>query len=389
MSSLFPAYRRHKPSDQAVVTLNGKDFYLGPWQSVVSRHAYDKLIAEWISNGRQLPGTVECGSLTVGELLVAYLTFAQEYYSCDGAVTSEFTCMKDAIRPLRALYVSIAVRDFGPLALKAVRQRMIDQGLSRRHINQRVNRLRRIFKWGVENELVPSPVLHALQAVAPLKMGRTTAPETKPVLPAPDEHVDAVLPFVSRQVATMIELQRMTGMRPGEVVLMRPDDIDRQSAVWIYRPHKHKTAYHGHRREVYLGRKAQQLLAPWLLRDGQTYCFSPLEAEAERNANRREKRRSPMTPSQARRKPKRRPKRAKRERYDRDSYRRAIDYAIARTGVPHWHPHQLRHTCATRVRQEFGLDAAQVVLGHKSAAVTEVYAEVDRAKAVAVMSQIG
>ena len=130
-------------------------------------------------------------------------------------------------------------------------------------------------------------------------------------------------------------------------------------------------------------------MSPWLLRDAATYCFSPREAEAERNVVRRQNRRTPMTPGQARRRPKLRPKNAKRDRYDRDSYRRAIDYAIARAGVPHWHPHQLRHRCATRVRQEFGLDAAQVVLGHKSAAVTEVYAEVDRAKAVAVMSRIG
>jgi len=389
MSSPYPSYRLHKPSGQAVVTLNGKDFYLGPWRSVASRAAYDKLIAEWLSNGRQLPGTGGHGNLLVGELIVAYLEFAQEYYSCDGKVTSEFTCMKDAIRPVRELYASTAVQDFGPLALKAVRQKMIDQGLSRRHINQRVNRVRRLFKWGVENELVPSQVLHGLQALSPLKLGRTTAPESKPVLPAPDVDVDAVLPYVSRQIATMIELQRLTGMRPGEVVLMRPVDIDRANDIWIYRPPRHKTAHHGHRREVFLGRRAQELLSPWLLRAAEAYCFSPQEAEEERNAVRRQNRRSPMTPSQSRRKRKRNPKRGKRDRYDRDSYRRAVDYGIAKAKVPHWHPHQLRHSCATRVRQEFGLDAAQVVLGHKSAAVTEVYAEADRSKALAVMSRIG
>lgn len=389
MIASLPAYRLHKPSGQAVTTLNGKDFYLGPWQSTLSRNAYDKLIAEWLANGRQLPQAVPCGALSVAELLVAYLTYAQNYYVRDGQVTSEFTCMKDALRPLRQLYAETAVRDFGPLALKAVRQIMIDQGLSRRHINQRVNRVRRVFKWGVENELVPPSVLHGLQAVAPLKMGRTAAPETKPVGPAPDDAVDAVLPHVSRQVATMIELQRLAGMRPGEVVLIRPRDVEREGDVWIYRPLRHKTDYRGHTREVYLGKRAQEILTPWLLRAAESYCFSPAEAEEERNASRRQNRKSPMTPSQARRKKKERPQRAKRERYDRDSYRRAIEYGIAKAGVMHWHPHQLRHSCATRIRKEFGLDAAQVILGHKSAAITEVYAGLDRAKAATIMAQIG
>lgn len=99
MTPSLPSYRLHKPSGQAVVTLNAKDFYLGPWQSPESAAAYDKLIAEWVTNGRQLPTVVACGALSVAELLVAYLTFAKDYYSCDGKPTSEYVCMKDAIRP--------------------------------------------------------------------------------------------------------------------------------------------------------------------------------------------------------------------------------------------------------------------------------------------------
>jgi hypothetical protein len=100
----LPSYRHHRPSRQAVVTLNGRDFYLGPWKSPESRAEYDRLIAEWVSNGRQLPHIVHCGELSVAELLVAYLNFAREYYSSEGAPTGEYTGMKDAMRPLRDLY---------------------------------------------------------------------------------------------------------------------------------------------------------------------------------------------------------------------------------------------------------------------------------------------
>jgi integrase len=57
--------------------------------------------------------------------------------------------------------------------------------------------------------------------------------------------------------------------------------------------------------------------------------------------------------------------------------------------IPHWHPNQLRHTKATEIRREVGLDSARAVLGHRSPAVTEVYAELDRAKAAEVMERLG
>ena len=54
-----------------------------------------------------------------------------------------------------------------------------------------------------------------------------------------------------------------------------------------------------------------------------------------------------------------------------------------------WSPNQLRHTAATVIRREFGLEAAQVVLGHSQANVTQVYAERDLAKGLEVARQIG
>jgi integrase len=57
--------------------------------------------------------------------------------------------------------------------------------------------------------------------------------------------------------------------------------------------------------------------------------------------------------------------------------------------VPQWHPHQLRHTKATEIRREAGLDAARAVLGHRSAAITEVYAELDVGRAAEVMEKLG
>ena len=57
--------------------------------------------------------------------------------------------------------------------------------------------------------------------------------------------------------------------------------------------------------------------------------------------------------------------------------------------VPSWHPHQLRHSAATAVRKAFGLEAAQVVLGHSSADITQTYAERNLSLAQRVAAECG
>ena len=241
-----------------------------------------------------------------------------------------------------------------------------------------------MFKWGVAEELVEPAVYHGLFAVAGLAYGRSDARETEPIKPVADEHVDATLPFLTPVVRAMVKLQRLTGMRPCEVVQMRSCDIDRSGEVWVYVPAKHKNQWRGHQRLVPLGPKAQEILKPFLDRLPETFIFSPAESEAQRNAERRKNRKSPMTPSQANRKRKARPKKTARDRYSTDSYRRAIDYAAKLANkkrkedepeIPAWFPLQLRHTRATEVRRRYGLDGAQSALGHKHVDVTQIYAE--------------
>ncbi len=45
----LPSYRRHRPSGQAVVTLDSRDIYLGPYRSPESRAKYDRVVAEWLA----------------------------------------------------------------------------------------------------------------------------------------------------------------------------------------------------------------------------------------------------------------------------------------------------------------------------------------------------
>jgi integrase len=375
--SRLPSYRLHKPTGQAAVSIGGRDVYLGKHESPESRAEYDRIIAEWLATGRRpmVADSASAADLSVNEMHLAYLHHADSYYVKNGKPTTEPVNIRLALRPLRQLYGHTLAREFGPLRLKTVRQAFIDSGLCRSEVNKRVRRVLRAFKWAVGEEMVPPSVHHGLKAVPGLRRGRADVRESEPVRPVPDAFVDAIAPHVSRQVWTMIELQRLSGMRPGEVCSMRTIDVDRSGRIWIYTPESHKTEHHGRERRIYLGPKAQETLRPWLRPEVTAYLLSPADAEAERRSEQRENRKTRVQPSQRNRR-RRKPRKAPGERYTVDSYRRAIEYGIKGANrepergetraVPHWHPHQLRHNAATRLRREFGLDVARAVLGHSS-----------------------
>jgi integrase len=418
--SRIPSYRLHKPTGLAVVRISGRDVYLGAHGSPESHEKYKRVIAEWltahpVSCATGAKSTNEPASFTINELILGYLDFAKGYYVKAGAPTGEMPNIEQALRPLASLYGRVEVRGFGPVALKAVRQAMVDQDLCRKVVNARVNRLRRMFKWGVENQIAPAAVLLALQAVAPLKAGRGHARESQPVQPVPEAHIDAVVAVAPPRLAAMIRLQQWTGMRPGELVQMRTADVDMNGPVWTYRPREHKTEHHGRDRVIYLGPRAQAVLRPWLRTRVDEAVFQPKDVMEQVRRMWREARVSPMTPSQAARRPLPNPKRTAGSHYTPQTYGRAIGYACIRAfphpvldavpartltaeqraelsrwrAVHHWSPNQLRHTAATMLRREFGIEAARVVLGHGSAQVTEIYAEQDFGLAKQIMARVG
>lgn len=433
-----PSYRKHRASGQAVVTLDGRDIYLGPHGTKASKVEYDRIIGEWLANGRRSP-VVE-SELSVAELIEAYWAHAQKYYAvAAGSSSGELENIRSMLRRLRVLYGRTNAADFGPLSLKATRENMYQPttvndpktgkpiarpGWCRTRVNAQVGRVKRMFKWAVENEMIPPSVYHGLQAVAGLRAGKTDARESEPVGPVPEVHVYAIKPHVNRQVWGMVELQLATGMRPGEVCAMRPIDIDTSGKLWVYRPEHHKTLHRGHRREIYLGPRAKATIAPFLEgRPTHAHLFSPAEAEDERRQARRAARKTPLSyGNSAGTNRVRKPKWQPRDRYDVSAYRQAIargcraafempaELRDPRRGksketpeqkaerlarrrewcAEHvWHPHQLRHTAATKLRKEYGLEAAQVILGHKTLAVTEVYAEKNVEAAKRIMGEVG
>jgi integrase len=391
----IPSYCYHKASGQAVVRISGRDHYLGVYGTSESHEKYRRTIAEHCGNAQktnisELVAGSRRDDLTVVELIAAYWEFTKTYYVKNGKATSEQKSIRLALRPLKSLYGTTPVGEFGPLALEIVREKMIEGGITRTRINQHIGRIRRMFKWGVSKELIPVTVHQALLCVEGLRRDRSRAKESEPVRPVPWEHVEAILPHLSAPLQAMVQIQHLVGCRPEEITIIRPCDIfHRDQEVWEYIPDSHKTEHHNRQRRIFVGKRAQTVLTPWLDRAPDSYCFSPKESRDGFDGERSKHRRTPHTPSSRARKRKRSPKRKPGDHYTTASYGRPIRRACKKAGMPNWSPNQLRHSRGTTIRKRFGLEASQVVLGHSKADVTQIYAERDFELAKTIMRQIG
>lgn len=429
-----PALVFHKPSGRARVRIGGKDIYLGPWgtsnprkPSAEVQREYRRVVAEWLASGK-IPGETLDG-LTVDALIEQYIERrgpALQTRTVEGSI-------EPILHRLSKLYGGTLAQDFGPSELRAFRNNVAREKkpnggrLSRRYLNQKVvPTVRAMFRWAVEHEIVPPSTDHALSAVRALTPGECKDnPDPAGVAPVADEVVDATLPHLPPVVADMVRVQRLTGMRPGEVCSMTWAEIDRTGKVWTFKPEHHKTSHHEKTRIVRIGPKAQAVLTRYAMASfAGGPIFSPRQSEAERRARVAEARTTPVScgnvaGSNRTEDPKRQPG----EQYTSNSYGYAIARACLRAfplpvelgpregetddawtarltdeerqqvrewrRAHRWAPNQLRHSAATKIRKSHGLEAAQAVLGHSELETTQVYAEKDEELAEAVALAVG
>lgn len=384
-----PEYRLHKASGKAVVTLGGKDYYLGKHNSAKSRTEFYRLKAEFYASGCSASFRVAGNELLVSQLIVAFVRYCNEYYGT--GPSSELLRYKPVLQVLRKLYGDTLAVEFGPLQYEAVRYSLTEPfevrrkdgtrkivRRSRSYINAQMKRLRSLFKWGTSKALIPVSILEALKTVEPLKYGRTEAPERQPVVSVSAEVVEATLPHLNHVVAAMVKLQQLCGARPGEVVRITPAMIDRtmeeSKGVWLLRFDKHKTAYRGKKRIIPLGKQAQSVLLPFMLRGADDYCFSPAEATKRRLEERHSNRKTPMncgnSPGTNIAKS---PKKTPGDRYDTQSYGHSIRESCKKAGIEPWAPNRLRHAYCTVTSKAVGVELTSQMMGHSGTAITKVY----------------
>ncbi len=309
--NVFPSYLHHKASGQARVRIDGRDYLLGPYGSDQSRIRYGELIAKQAggiaidpladSNRGKVPrndSEADPGP-TVGELCLVFLRHAESHYVKNGRQTSEVDILKSVMRPLNELYGMLPANDFGPLALKAVRVKLVECGWTRSTVNDSMSRIRRIFKHAIANELIEPSVLQKLQCVAPLLAGRTEAHDNAPRTAVEPADIEAVRMLVTPVVRDLIDVQRLTGARSGELLSLTTGAINRTGEVWTAELSDHKTRHHGQSRTLHFGPQSQLILRKYLSADSAEVVF----------------------------------------RYSRAAYCRAVTRACEKAGIERWIPH--------------------------------------------------
>jgi len=424
----LPKITVHPRSGHARVRYNGQEIWLGKHGSEEAQQKYDHLIQEIVS-GRltAAPSSTDTSGkavkasttethkvdalkpavharpavLTVAKMCSQFFIYAQkEYCRPDGTTTSTLGDIKTAIRALRR-YDDMSAASFGPVLLEELMHSLASEKVKcvknggkvdyrpRKTINRTIKNIRMMFGWAVTRELIPPEKYVAMKAMKLLKAYRTNARELKKIQHVPDSVIEQTLPHLPKVVSDMVRFQRLTGVRPGELCSLRPEDVDRSERTWLWRLSNHKNAWRDHAREICIGPRARAILEPYLTRPAHRNCFLSSESELIRNRERRSKRASPTTPSQRSRRKKSAQKYRKIKAYTVDSYRRAITRACEKSNIPVWSPNQLRHAAATEARAKYGLDAAQLRLGHKHASTTEIYADLNRQRAAELAEQLG
>ena len=343
----------HHKSGQARLRLSGVDHYCGKWGTPEADAEAARLIAEW--RARNMQPLPPAGGPTINELAWAFLQHAETYYRKKGKPTGELYCFRSIIRPLRQSYGDTLAHDFTPNSLKAFRELLVrsESGWSRNHVNEQINRVRRIFTWGHVEGLVPLVVVQSLALLPGLRKRKTTARETPKRKPVDPLVIERTLPHVRPAVLRdLILVHRLLGCRAAEVCILRPCDIDQTAdpsgVCWLYTPDEFKQEDAVKEIHHWIGPRCRQLLEPYLANcQPDQYVF-------------RTRRGTP---------------------YTKDSYGLAIARACKRAGVPRWSPGQIRHTRATEIKEReyeagrHGREGAQAILQHQQPSTTDIYAE--------------
>ena len=347
--------------------------------------------ADW--NGASFPAR----NHTVKYLALAYLDMAQREHSKRQYNLFRYI-VKHWVEP--SGFWDLPVDSFTPQHMLAIREQIRASGrVCLDKINDFVNRIRSIFKWGWTVGIVSSSdLILRLRELKPLSIRAKGVfvheSRKEKARKLTQSAIDRTLQHAHIIVKTMAEWQQYYGFRNEEVTEMRVGEVDisdaRGNGLWYYTPGSHKMQHKtGEVPSFPIGKKWQKILAPFLAgKNAEHAVFSHRQVHEDKMAKSRAERKSKITPSQKKRDKERakNPKNKIGEFFTAITYRNAIKEAIAEANkhlaegeapIPHWFPRILRNKCATDTEGRHGMATARAKLGHLSDGMTRQYSSGD------------
>jgi integrase len=326
----------------------------GPWGDRETIAAYNRWAAEWHASGGRTP-PADVGDISVAGLVIRCLEWAAGHFTKGGKPTSEVAGFRAALGTLNELYGDEPASSFTPTKLRSLQDKWKTSGKAMTTCNAYLSYVVRCWSWGVSRDLVPAAVADALTHVPRLVAGRGGVVPPEPVPPVTDADFFAALPGLDsdpdrrRVYEAILLLQRHSGMRPGEALELRAEDVDRSREPWRYDPLSGgKALHHGKARRVWIGPHGRAVLVPFLA-----------IAETGKPVFRVTRiRTGELMPVRI------------------EWLRAAIARGCELAGVPVWTPHQVRHAKATEVQRKYEDDAAvAAALGNTPEVARQVYVD--------------
>lgn len=357
----LPKLCHHKTSNRGYIYINRQKIYLGCWPSFrVSPpeeliHSYHLFLKNLILKGSPKPiKSNKSKPQKVFELCNLFI--ASNISSGD---KNNYNIIQ---KFLKGMFPSLSINNFGPRHLLELQKEFVARGLTRQGINKRINLTRRIFRWGVSQNLVQQQTFEALKTIFPVKKG--VAMEAKIKNSANITDVVKTMNFLHPILNAMIKLQLLTGMRPSEVCKLNTIDIETNDPeCWWYKPANHKTSWRGKTRSIPLTLKSIKIIEGFLLNAKSTggYLFSPMSRDR-------------VSASAG-------------YFYTTSEYGKAIRQAAIRAKIEPWSPNQLRKYAAQKLLEEQGIESASALLGHSCVDITRKH-YTDQAKNKAKLAAI-
>ncbi len=387
-----PPYRKNKKGE-AFVSINRRPYMLGTYGTPESLALYKARILEWGASGRSPMFGRTVTDITLAEIMLGYREHLLKEVAQKGP-TSEANRALNLFKHIPKVYRSFTVNEFKLDQLRAVRHAMIDRKLSRKTINGEIRRILRMFTWATTENYCTVEACATLFQISTLKPGEFGVKELPEIGCVSPKIVLETIKYCSPVVADMVLLQMKTGCRSGELLNLRPMDINCNGEFWVADLKNHKTKWRGKKRFLAFDVSCQKILKKYLNREPAAYLFQPCESEEQRRAlkHRKTPQNSGNSPGYSKRvREGRTALRQPGDRFTSQAYGKAIRYACERAfPTPsdvspaeakrwreshHWTPHQLRHNAATLMKQEFGSEASTALLGHSKLDTTSIYAE--------------
>lgn len=340
----------HRQTGQARVIYKGKHYYLGLFGTDSAAEAYKNFVSKIINGGEF---KVSATSYTVAVAMVQYLTHCKSYYG-----EKEAGNVQTALRLMATKFGTIELANLGPAVVADFIESMANSGeYTRYRCNKVLAIWKRFYRWLAVKELIKPEKLAVMNAIPGIKIGRSKAKETTPIKAPAMEDFEKLVAVAPPHIADLMNLQLLLACRPGELVSMKPGLVDRSKPVWVYTPAKHKNQHRGHQRKILIGPRAQAILAKYLFRSEDEWCW-PSEKMPGNH-------------------------------YQVHSYEQELKRMAKRVSIEKILPNQIRHLAATLIHERYGWESARQMLGHKTVGTTQFYVEELLANASRVAEQMG